>query len=116
MATAIDTRAAQIRIWDIESAPTNPLRSVTLRKRLIGSGSAITALFMTANEVISGHADGKIFMWDAEAGDHGVVLQVLEGHTGGITCLSAESTRVVSGSQDKTIMVRLAKVCLGVTL
>ena len=48
-------------------------------------------------------------MWNAETGEK---VHTLEGHTDGVmsVCVTADGKRIVSGSDDKTVMVRCCAV------
>lgn len=61
---------------------------------------------MAGHEVISGHVDGMVYVWDAESGEP---VSHIKAHERAITCMACDSTRVVTGAADKTVTVRLRR-------
>ncbi|KAJ3087136.1 hypothetical protein HK102_011735 [Quaeritorhiza haematococci] len=52
--------------------------------------------------IVSGSEDRTIRVWGLETGE---CLAVLRGHTGTVTCLQFNGTKVISGSTDRTIRI-----------
>jgi len=99
---------AQVRIWDHEGDDANPFKRVSVRMRMVGPGTGITQVHMAGSEVITGHVDGMVHVWNAELGE---VTSSIQAHEKMITCMACDSTRIVTGSSDTTTTVR-ALVCL----
>lgn len=78
-----------------------------------GAATHLLACRRRPSRAVSGGGDARLFLWDLDAGK---ALQVFEGHTASVTCVSADfaAERLVSGSEDATL--RLWDMASGVSL
>jgi WD40 repeat protein len=88
-----------VRIWDVETGNQvgNPLE---------GHGSAAIGLAVSRDgrRIVSGDADGQIFIWDAETKD---IIGYLSLHSDRVAsiCFSPDEQRLVSVSYDGTLKI-----------
>ncbi len=90
-------RDGRIRKWNLESGKGDG-------ELLQGSWIYSLACFPDGRRVAATGADGKIVCWDVETAKQ---VTSFAGHQGAVTCLavSGDGQRLVSGSQDTTLLV-----------
>lgn len=92
-----------IRIWNLASGKEDA--------QLTGHAAAITALAISADNILIASADesGVIFLWETGLGRVTTKIAEFKGHTDAITSLAfspdADSIYLVSGSADRTVRV-----------
>ncbi|KAG8723258.1 hypothetical protein FRC09_004087 [Ceratobasidium sp. 395] len=76
-----------------------------LRNIWVSSGTRSIAYSPDGRRIVSGSEDGKVRIWDAEAGD--AMLGPLTGHSGEVNSVafSPDGRWIASGSEDKTIQL-----------
>jgi len=82
-----------IRVWN--------KNTLELEKALdVEHGAAVWSIAVWQDNLISGHDDGKVRIWDLSKG---LCEQVLEGHEDGVNALVICGSRLASGSDDCTV-------------
>lgn len=82
-----------------------------VREPKIQSGpTLVCALYSPAlRQVVIGHADSSVSLWDVETGRRG--LQIINAHAEELTCMAPNSShrRLITGSWSGTIKVKFVK-------
>jgi len=86
-----------VKIWDA-------LNGTCLRTLENRSWVLAVAISSDDHTIFSGGRDGTMEVWDFGSGK---LLHTVHGHTGGVRglCISPGGSRIVSGSEDKTIKI-----------
>ena len=90
----------EVKVWKIVGNSRTPVKRVLCRHSLLGHGCSVTAVQMSAAEVVSGGANGKIIIWSA---DDGTRLRTMDAHKGSILVLRFDTIKIISGGSDQTI-------------
>jgi COMPASS component SWD3 len=90
----------EVKVWKIIGTSFKPVKRVICRHSMLGHCCAVTAVQMSAAEVVSGGADGKIIIWSA---DDGTRLRTMEAHKGSVMVLRFDVIKIISGGSDQTI-------------
>ncbi|KAF9887999.1 hypothetical protein FE257_009389 [Aspergillus nanangensis] len=69
---------------------------------LAGHGTAVNAIQMNENEIVSVSGDRLIKIWNLH---NGTCKRTLIGHEKGIACVQSDGRRIVSGSNDNTVRI-----------
>lgn len=122
-----------IKVWELGSVPSQTVvyRKATLRYCLEperrgdeffnGHLHPVTCLKQVSSEIVSGDSNGRIIIWNLDAGDgdnDSKLLRICDVHRNvPVLCLQFDATRIVSGAQDGDICVTdFATGCLIQTL
>ncbi|CAJ0947569.1 unnamed protein product, partial [Mesorhabditis belari] len=86
----------KLRVWNVDDAQL----AFTLTGHM---GRVLTSQVSDDGKyIVSGSTDRTVRVW---CGQTGVQRHVLQGHTGGVPCISLHGTTLVSGSRDQTLRV-----------
>ncbi|KAL5362457.1 WD40-repeat-containing domain protein [Aspergillus floccosus] len=78
------------------------LAPYTLLMALAGHGTAVNAVQMDEDEIVSASGDRLIKVWNLH---NGTCKKTLLGHEKGIACIQFDGRRIISGSNDNTIRI-----------
>jgi WD40 repeat protein/tetratricopeptide (TPR) repeat protein len=90
----------EVKVWKIQGTVRHPVKRVVCRHSMLGHSCAVTALQMSAAEVVSGGADGRIIIWSA---DDGTRLRTMDAHKGSVLVIRFDTIKIISGGADQTV-------------
>lgn len=99
------TSGKTVDVWD--------MRSGSAMASLSGHSGWVFSLQSDRTKLVSGSFDTRLKVWVWQNPSHGLFSHTprakcrysLSGHTGFVSCLQYDHTRLISGSQDKTIRI-----------
>ena len=90
----------EVKVWKILGNALKPVKRVICRHSMLGHCCSVTAVQLSAAEVVSGGAKGKIIIWSA---DDGTRLRTMQAHKGSVMTLRFDVIKIISGGSDRTV-------------
>ncbi|KAL4891872.1 WD40-repeat-containing domain protein [Aspergillus ambiguus] len=87
---------------DLARGRLQPLAPYSLLMTLSGHSTAVNAVQMDEDEIVSASGDRLIKVWNLH---NGTCKRTLPGHKKGIACIQFDGRRIISGSNDNTIRI-----------
>ena len=91
----------ELKVWQIVGTSSKPVKRVICKHSMLGHACSVTAVQMSAAEVVSGGADGRIIIWSA---DDGTLLRVMKAHTGSVMCIRFDTIKIISGGESEKLL------------